>query len=162
MTTENEQARTAPDHANVAFHPPVLLFAAIVLGMLARWFLPLEFLPQSWASLAGPAVTMLSLALFAWAVTTMRLAGASVPTDEPTERLVFGGPYRFSRNPIYLSMALLLLGIAIWSNSAWFLLLAALDSALLNWGVISREERYLERKFGAAYSEYRGRVRRWC
>ena len=71
------------------------------------------------------------------------------------------GPYRFSRNPIYLSMILLHLGAGVWTKSLWFFVLAVLSVALLAWGVISREERYLERKFGDAYLSYKSRVRRW-
>ena len=71
------------------------------------------------------------------------------------------GPYGFSRNPIYLAMLLLQIGMSFWANSPWFLLFAALPAALLVWGVISREELYLERKFGADYLAYKTRVRRW-
>ena len=102
-----------------------------------------------------------SLVLFFWAVYSMRRGGASIPTGEPTERIVFGGPYRFSRNPIYLAMLLLQIGISFWANSVWFLLFAASFAALLVWGVILREERYLERKFGADYEAYKTLVRRW-
>ena len=87
---------------------------------------------------------------------------ASIPTNEPTNSLVFKGPFRFSRNPIYLSMVSLLLGVGIWTNSLWFIGLAALVVVLLFWGVISREERYLERMFGEEYLNYKRRVRRWC
>ena len=72
------------------------------------------------------------------------------------------GPYRFSRNPIYLGMVLLQIGVGDWSNSLGFIGLAALSVVLLNWGVISREERYLARKFGQPYLAYKERVRRWC
>ncbi len=71
------------------------------------------------------------------------------------------GPYRFSRNPIYLAMVLLQLGFGVWANSLWFFALAILSALLLAWGVILREERYLEHKFGDGYVAYRTRVRRW-
>ena len=91
----------------------------------------------------------------------MRRAGGSIPTSEPTEAIVVRGPYAWSRNPIYLSMVALQVGVGIWANSAWFFGLATLSAWLLWWGVISREEHYLEGKFGQAYLDYKAQVRRW-
>ena len=150
-----------PDHAGVAFHPPVLLALVLVVGFLARWLVPLSFLPGALSMSVGPVVTAASFGWFFWAVYTMRTGDASIPTSEPTDAIVVRGPYRFSRNPIYLSMLFLQVGTGIWANSLWFPGLAIVSAALLWWGVISREERYLERKFGAEYLSYKGRVRRW-
>ena len=150
-----------PDHADVAFHPPVLLLIFLGLGLLLRWVTPLPFLASIVALSIGPAIVVLSFALFFGAVYTMVRAQASIPTHTPTEAIVKGGPFRLSRNPIYLSMLLLQLGIGFWANSLWFLLLAAASFGLLTWGVITREERYLERKFGEPYLSYKGDVRRW-
>jgi protein-S-isoprenylcysteine O-methyltransferase Ste14 len=102
------------------------------------------------------------ISVFFWAVITMRREGASIPTGEPTNSLVARGPFKFSRNPIYLSMVCLLLSIGVWANSIWFIGIAASMVVLLNWGVISREELYLVRKFGEEYVTYKQRVRRWC
>ena len=104
---------------------------------------------------------MTSFAWFIWAVVTMRRGGASIPTSNPTEAIIRRGPYAWSRNPIYLSMVVLQVGVGVWANSMWFLGLGALSAWLFWWGVISREERYLERTFGNAYLEYKGQVRRW-
>ncbi len=145
----------------MAFHPPVLLALVLVVGFLARWLVPLNFLSPSLSMSVGPVVTAGSFGWFFWAVYTMRAGDASIPTSEPTNAIVARGPYGFSRNPIYLSMLLLQVGIGIWANSLWFLGLAVVSAVLLWWGVISREERYLERKFGAEYLSYKGRVRRW-
>ena len=131
----------APDHPGVAFHPPVLLLLALLLGVGARWLTPLRFLPDVAAIPAGPVVVTMSLGWFIWAVVTMRRAGASIPTYEPTEAIVERGPYAWSRNPIYLSMVALQVGVWIWANSMWFVGLAAVSAWLLWWGVISREER---------------------
>ena len=162
MTITREVVHTeVPDHAGVAFHPPVLLLLALLLGLVARWLTLLRFLPEDATVPLGPVVVAASFGGFIWAVATMRRAGASIPTSEPTEAIVMRGPYGWSRNPIYLSMVALQVGVGIWANSGWFFGLAALSAGLLWWGVISREERYLERKFGAAYLEYKARVRRW-
>ena len=160
MTHEVAQAEVAA-HAGVAFHPPVLLLLALVLGFGARWLSPLRFLPDVAATPLGPVAVAASFGWFLWAVVTMRRAGGSIPTSEPTEAIVRQGPYRWSRNPIYLSMVALQVGVGIWANSMWFLGLASLSAWLLWWGVIPREERYLKGKFGQAYLAYKAHVRRW-
>ena len=162
MTTTHEVAPAQrPDHAGVAFHPPVLLLLALLGGSGTRWLTQLPFLPDGMAVLLGPMIVMASFAWFGWAVRTMRSGGASIPTSEPTDAIVTRGPYGMSRNPIYLSMVMLQVGVGIWANSGWFLALAACSAGLLWWGVISREERYLHQKFGDAYLQYTKRVRRW-
>jgi protein-S-isoprenylcysteine O-methyltransferase Ste14 len=150
-----------PDHAGVAFHPPFLLAGALLLGFLIRQIVPLGFLPSGVSGSIGPVVTAAAFGLVLWAIFTMRAGHASIPTGEPTDAIVKSGPYRFSRNPIYVAMLALQLGVGVWTDSLWFLALAGVSAILLWWGVISREERYLERKFGADYLVYRDRVRRW-
>ena len=156
------EERDAPaDHAGVAFHPPVLLALAIVLGFVGRRLLPLPFLPESLPLVLGPFVFVVSWVLFFWSAATMMRGKASIPTNEPTRVIVTAGPYRFSRNPIYLAMVLLLLALGLWLNGLWFIGLAVVSAGLLWWGVISREERYLADKFGEEYEDYKTRVRRW-
>ena len=162
MISEKSNQPEYTDNAEVAFHPPFLLLLSIGLGFAARWFAPAAFLPRSWAVVVGPILVVASFGLFVWTAYVLHRGGASIPTNEPTDALVVRGSFRFSRNPIYLSMVSLLIGVGIWANSLWFLGLAVLAVVLLNWGVISQEERYLGRKFGDGYSTYKGRVRRWC
>lgn len=90
-----------------------------------------------------------------------RLADTSVETRKPTRAIITTGPYRISRNPIYLSFALLQFGIAVWTGSAWFLVALVLTMIVITTGVILREEHYLERKFGETYLRYKREVRRW-
>lgn len=158
---ENLDETRGPDHAGVAFHPPLLLIVALALGFLLRRFVPLGFLESELSTILGRGVVTVSLILFIWAVVTMVRARASIPTSKPTDVIVDGGPFRISRNPIYLSMILLQLGVGVWANSLWFVILAAVSVVLLLRGVILREERYLERKFGDDYLSYKSRVRRW-
>jgi len=91
----------------------------------------------------------------------MESAGTYVNPSRPTTRLVVTGPYRFSRNPMYLARTFLYLGLGLMVNA--LAILAALVPLLLvmHYGVIKREECYLEAKFGETYRQYRGRVRRW-
>ena len=161
MTTTTAGPTTVPDHADVAFHPPFLLAGSLLLGLLARWIVPFSFLPRDLAAPLGPVVTVAAFGLFVWAALTMRAGHASIPTSEPTDAIVVSGPYRFSRNPIYLAMLVLHVGVGVWTDSGWFFVLAWVSALLLRWGVISREERYLESKFGADYLDYTARVRRW-
>lgn len=162
MNSRQEPPRSGRlNHAGVVFHPPVLLALVLVVGFLARRPVPLNFLPPAFSTSVGPLVTVMSFGVFFWAVYTMRTGDASIPTNEPTNAIVVGGPFRLSRNPIYVSMLLLQVAVGIWANSLWFLGLAVASAVLLWWGVISRKERYLEQKFGAEYLLYKGRVRRW-
>ena len=159
MTTNHEAKQ--PDHAGVAFHPPLLLLASLGVGFLLRWLVPHPVLAAPASATIGPVVVALSFGVFIWALVTMLRGHASIPTNTPTEAIVTDGPYRLSRNPIYLSMILLQVGVGIWTASLWFFILAAVCVALLTWGVIRREERYLTRKFGNEYLSYKSNVRRW-
>jgi len=149
------------DHANVAFHPPLLLLAALITGTVLRFIVPAPFLPGAIGNPLGAVLFIISWVIFIWAVVTMRQGGASVPTSLPTDAIVRRGPYRWSRNPIYLAMVLLVTSIGIGINSLWFIGLAAAMVVLLQAGVIVREEKYLAGKFGAAYLDYKASVRRW-
>ena len=91
----------------------------------------------------------------------MRRAGTNVRPDQPSTAIVSDGPFRFTRNPLYLSVATMFVGIALLANSAWFLVLLIPMGLLLHFGVVLREERYLDAKFGAPYKDYRARVRRY-
>ena len=160
-STDEFENNNLPDHANAAIHPPILFGILLIVGFGLRAIVPIPFLPDRLAWIGGPIVVGAALALAVWAVRTMRAGETSIPVGEPTDAIVQTGPYRFSRNPIYLAMVLSLVGIGVWTNSLWFVGLAVVDAILLSWGVIAREEVYLQRKFGAQYSAYRDKVRRW-
>jgi len=115
-------------------------------------------LPAGWL---GAMVFVLALALFLWAIVTMTRAGSNVPTNRPTTTIVESGPYRFTRNPIYLAMFLGLMGLAIAFDNLWLLMMLVPFAFVIRYGVVAREEAYLERKFGDVYGGYRSRVRRW-
>ena len=151
-----------PDTAQVVIRPPLAWALALVAGFALNWLMPWSLMPSALpASWLGGAVFVLALALFAWAVATMTRAGSNVPTNMPTITIVDDGPYRFTRNPIYLGMMLGLIGIAIAFNSLWLLVMLVPFFLVIRYGVVAREEAYLERKFGEAYRRYRARVRRW-
>src|SRR6266436_9307739 len=113
------------------------------------------FLAGALALPLGAPLVVVAIALFAYSVTTFRAAGTPVPARKPTTVIVRTGPYRFSRNPIYLAFSLFQLGIAIWVNSVWLLATLIGAVALIHYVVIRREEQYLERRFGAQYLDYK-------
>lgn len=109
----------------------------------------------------GGTVVLVAVALFLYAVRTFRIAGTPVRGNRPTTTIVRTGPYRWSRNPIYLSFSLLQLGVAFWVNSLWLLVTLIPAVALMSFVVIPREEQYLETRFPADYLPYKDFVRRW-
>jgi protein-S-isoprenylcysteine O-methyltransferase Ste14 len=109
----------------------------------------------------GVLLVAIAIALFSYSVAKFRAADTPVPARKPTTVIVRTGPYRFTRNPIYLAFSLFQLGIAIWVNSVWLVVTLVVAVALINSVVIPREERYLERKFGEQYLDYKTSVRRW-
>jgi protein-S-isoprenylcysteine O-methyltransferase Ste14 len=150
------------DTANVRIRPPIAWTVAALAGLALNWLLPLPFVPAAVpAGWLGATVFALALALFAWAIATIARAGSNVPTNLPTTTIVDTGPYRFTRNPIYLGMVLGLIGLAIALNSLWLLLALVPFVLVIRYGVIAREEAYLQRKFGDVYRRYSVRVRRW-
>jgi protein-S-isoprenylcysteine O-methyltransferase Ste14 len=149
------------DTAQVVVRPPLAWGLAVVAGLALDWLVPLRFLPAGLPRVIGVIVFVVALALFAWAIVTITRAGSNVPGNRPTTTIVESGPYRFTRNPIYLGMFLGLIGLAIAFDTLWLLLLLVPFAFIIRYGVVAREEAYLERKFGDVYRGYRSRVRRW-
>src|SRR5215216_3818220 len=151
-----------PETAQVLIRPPLAWALAVIAGLVLDWLVPLPFLPEDWpAGLLGAAVFVLALALAVSAIATMTRAGTNVPTNRPTTAVVEGGPYRFTRNPIYMGMFGGLIGLGIAFDNLWLPLMLVPFALVIRYGVVAREEAYLERKFGDAYRRYRQRVRRW-
>ena len=150
------------DKSGAVVRPPIVWALAIILGIALDWLYPLRFLPAS-VSLAwiGGAIFVIGFALGMWAIATIHRAGTRVETTMPTTRIVTSGPYRFVRNPIYLGMFLGLIGLSIAFNTLWLLMMLVPFALVIRYGVVAREEAYLEGKFGDVYRGYRLRVRRW-
>ena len=156
------QSGVQPEVANRGIvRPPLVYLAAIALGVLLHGAWPLRLLSPAVSTPAGAITVLAAIALFISAVRTMRVAGTPVPGDRPTTAIVRAGPYRYSRNPIYLAFSLLQLGLACWVNSLWLLVTLIPAVALMSFLVIPREERYLELRFPAEYRTYKLAVRRW-
>ena len=150
------------DAARVIIRPPLAWGLAVIAGLALDWLAPLPLLPADLpAGGLGAMVFVLALALFAWAIVTITRVGSNVPTNLPTTTIVESGPYRFTRNPIYLGMFLGLIGLAIAFDNLWLLMMLVPFALVIRYGVVAREETYLERKFGDVYRRYHTRVRRW-
>jgi protein-S-isoprenylcysteine O-methyltransferase Ste14 len=152
---------TMPDKANVLLPPPLIFLAVLVAGLLLRHFIPLHWLPVAWAAWIGFLLVALAVALALSGILALRAARTAVDPHKPTTAIVQTGPYRFSRNPLYLALILLTVGLASWSNTLWIPLALVPAVLVLRIGVIRREEAYLTRKFGDEYRGYQARVRRW-
>lgn len=150
--------------AGVITRPPLLYLACLILGLVLDHVLPLPLtLPQTalvrWT--AGGGLILLGVAIFAAGVRNFSRAATPVPSNQPVRALVTSGIHGFSRNPIYVGMFLLYAGIGLAVRSPWVLILALPLAIALRYGVVAREEAYLERRFGDSYRDYKARVRRW-
>ena len=149
------------DTAGVIAPPPLIYAGPLVVGLLLNRVFPRPFLPAGVARPLG--MTLIGLSFLFWppAIMAMRRRQTSVLPDVPTTAIVTDGPFRYSRNPIYLSFTLLYAGIASFRNALWAIALLPAVLRVMRQGVIEREERYLARKFGAEYVRYTRQVRRW-
>ena len=149
------------DVPGVIIFPPILFFSALWLGIVLQYLWPLHLgLALPWRGLGGLLVIMGGVTAIG-AIRSMRSAGTNVHPGKPTTAIVEVGPYRFTRNPIYLANTGLYVGLTVLFNALWPLLTLVPFFLLLHWGVVLREERYLEARFGDAYLAYKTRVRRW-
>ncbi len=149
------------DIPGVIAPPPLIYAGALAVGLLLHRAFPTKFLPRVVARVLGATLIGIAGVVVTSAIREMRRADTPVNPTEPTKALVVEGPFRFTRNPLYLSLTLLYAGIASLVNALWAMLLLPVVLIVMNRGVIDREERYLERKFGKEYLGYKARVRRW-
>ena len=151
-----------PEAANLGIlRPPFVYLGAIALGVLLHLAWPVRLVSRALSVPLGGTAVVVAVALFYYAVRTFRIAGTPVPGNLPTTTIVRTGPYRWSRNPIYLSFSLLQLGVALWVNSLWLLVTLIPVVTLMSFVVIPREEYYLETRFPSDYLPYKAAVRRW-
>lgn len=157
MTT----TETANDNPGVRFPPPVAYVAAVGVGYLMQRLAPLPIgggivrVAAAWTFVAGWAVVVIAAFYAFWSRHT------TIVPVRPATTLVVAGPYRFTRNPMYVALALLTLAVGLWMNTWWVILLLVPALIVIDRIVIAREEAYLGRRFGAEYDQYTRRVRRW-
>ena len=152
------------DTAGVITHPPLIYLTGLLLGWAADRLIglpPLPGLAGTTGMVAAAVLAGAGLVIAAIAAGLFVRAGTSIPPHHPSTALVTGGLYRFSRNPIYVGLTLLYLAVTAFFASLGALILLPAVLLVVEFGVIRREERYLERKFGQPYRDYKARVRRW-
>ena len=150
-------------NAGVIAPPPLIFLAFLALAAVLELLAPsptATLFPNA-RHVAGAVLFIIGLLVGIAGVRGLRAAATNISTDLPTTALVVDGIYGRSRNPLYLAMTLAYIGLAIASGSTWAIGLVVPLLVLMHVGVISREERYLEREFGDAYRRYKSRVRRW-
>jgi protein-S-isoprenylcysteine O-methyltransferase Ste14 len=150
------------DRADVRVLPPLLFLGSIALGVVLNWWLPLRVAAGGRLRvLVGLAAVGLGVGAIAWTLAWMRRTHQDPDPRKPTPELIVGGPFRHSRNAIYVGTALFQAGVGVALGNAWVVRLLAPTLWLLVRSVVSREEAYLARKFGEPYESYRRSVRRW-
>jgi len=156
MTAMDQQTPTPP-----RFYPPVLFLASLVLMGALHYLLPLiRWLDWPWRGVgAVPLAGGLLMGL--WAVGHFRRRDTTIIPFEQSSSLILEGPYRLSRNPIYLSMVLVLLGVWLLLGSLSPVLVVLLFVGWISTRFIVKEEQHLETQFGRTYLEYKEKVRRW-
>jgi protein-S-isoprenylcysteine O-methyltransferase Ste14 len=156
---------TTQDTPGVIARPPLIFLGFLIVGLVLDALLPLPLRPTGidaklgWT--IGAVLILLGLVTFTLSIRNFMRAGTPVPTREPTRALVTTGVHARSRNPIYVSMFLIYAGAGLPANTAWILVLLVPLALIIRYGVVAREEAYLERKFGDTYRAYKSRVRRW-
>jgi protein-S-isoprenylcysteine O-methyltransferase Ste14 len=151
----------APDTLGPVLHPLILPVGVLVVGLLLQRLVPFASMPRGLTLPLGALFAILGAGLMRSAAGLFHRAGTTPNPTKPTTALVTDGIYRHTRNPMYVGVSSLYLGLALLLNSAWAVLLVVVVVGLLDVAVVRREERFLAARFGDAYRDYRGRVRRW-
>ena len=153
-----EQEQQTP---GIRLKPPLVYAVSMFIGLAIEQLLPLVSIPGTWR--AGPAVVLIALAGLLIAPTVMRFRKADTTFDvrKAATTLITDGPYRYSRNPGYLALTLLYLGVGVLLSSAWVYVLVVPTLLIINVAVVRKEEQHLESQFGEEYLRYKTAVRRW-
>jgi protein-S-isoprenylcysteine O-methyltransferase Ste14 len=152
---------SSSDSAGVRVPPPFIYLAGLLLGIFGGRYVPGGLPREPWLVAAGLLIFALGIVLALSAIMRFRSAGNDPNPNVPVNDLVVDGPFRLTRNPMYVGLALVYAAIALWTASLWALLLLVVVMLVIRYGVVAREERYMARRFGDAYLDYMKRVRRW-
>jgi protein-S-isoprenylcysteine O-methyltransferase Ste14 len=154
-------ANDRPDNPGILVPPPLIYLLPLLVGLVLDRRVHVDLLPRGVARIVGWPLVGGALALSGWSFQTLRSADTPTRPDKPASRVVRHGPFGYSRNPIYVSFAMLYFGIAVLRNALCPMLLLPLALYVIQREVIGREESYLERTFGEEYLDYKAKVRRW-
>jgi isoprenylcysteine carboxyl methyltransferase (ICMT) family protein YpbQ len=159
----NQQPASMPkDRAGVIAPPPLIYLGGLLIGLAVnRWWRPCPIFGTDGWRWSGLALIVAGVALAVAARRALLAAETNINPFKPTTSIVNSGPFGFTRNPLYLALTLIYLGLTLVANTWWCFPLLVPVLLLIHFGVVVREERYLERKFGDSYRDYRLRVRRY-
>jgi protein-S-isoprenylcysteine O-methyltransferase Ste14 len=149
------------DAPNVRIIPPLVYLTGVVIGFLANVWMPIKVVPNLVAWVLGGILIFCGAALTGSALLKFKDVGTTVRPDRAASTLVIAGPYKITRNPMYLGLAFVYLGIAIADQSVWALILLPVVLTIIQRRAIEPEEAFLEKRFGANYISYKEKVRRW-
>jgi len=150
---------TQPSSSGVRIFPPAVHILSIAAGFLLQWAAPIQI---SGMRIPGFLLVAIALALMIWSVIVMSRAGTTPNPTRPTTALVTHGPFRLTRNPMYLGWELIVVGVGLAAHAPWVVLMAVPAAFITRRVVIDKEERYLAAKFGPEYQSYKSHVRRWA
>lgn len=157
----SDGAPDGSDNPGVVAPPPLIYASALAAGLLANRAYRVPFLPRGVSRVLGPALMAGGLLVGTLGLREMKRAGTNVDPYKPATAIVTAGPYRFTRNPLYVGLTLMYAGVAALANAGFAVALLPAVLHVMHHGVITREEIYLEGKFGDEYREYKRRVPRW-
>jgi protein-S-isoprenylcysteine O-methyltransferase Ste14 len=149
------------DNPGVIARPPLLYAGALIVALLINLIWPLPIFGDTVGRWCGLLLAVLAAGIIAWGTFSLLSAGTNVNPTLPTTSIVTSGPYQFSRNPLYVGLTLLFLGLTLTMNTWWGILVLIPLVLVMHNAVVLREERYLEEKFGESYRQYRSKVRRY-
>jgi protein-S-isoprenylcysteine O-methyltransferase Ste14 len=161
MAEKSDSASRKKDRPGVIAPPPVIFLLFFLLGMGAEYLLPMTFPGAQARYVAGGLLIATAMGLAVWALPQFRRFRTHVDPYRPSKAIITTGPYRFTRNPLYVGLALLHAGVAVVIANVWALAAVVPALLMIRWGVVLREEAYLTAKFGEEYRSYKARVRRW-
>ena len=161
MVTNEADPQPERDTAGVVAPPPLIYLAGLAIGFVIEALQPGASVPGAVRWVGGGVLVLAGSALLASFNRSFERKGTAVEPWKPTTAIVTTGPYRLTRNPAYLGMALVYVGIALLAGALWALVPLPFVLVVIDRAVIAREERYLERKFGREYLDYKAGVRRW-
>ena len=153
-----------PNRADILFYPPYLAIVIILTALVLEWLFPLSLLPQPLTAETTFMGVVLLAGAFVLALTaaqSFRTVRTNIDPHKPVLNLATEGPYRLTRNPMYLGMILLMTGLGLVFSLDWAIIFVPALWAMLHFGVVLREEAFLNQRFGAPYEEFFDNTRRW-
>lgn len=162
MSTDDTVRPESDSHGpGVRIHPPVIYAGSILSGMAIDNYWPQTMPFDIHGHFYGSIIFAFALLIAGFSIFEFYRSSTDVRPDKPDSALINSGPYRFTRNPLYIVLSLVQISVAVWFNNVWVLILVMLSLIIITQYAIKREECYLEKLFGQDYLDYKQRVRRW-